>query len=90
VDYGSAGQQRSSLLALYFSQMEIHHGIHGFYPIFIVDDAEAELDEPRLNIFLEYLSRRTQTLLTSAKDIHLPILSGEFRKMEVCNGTITL
>ena len=53
VDFGSAGQQRSSLLSLYFSQMEIHRKIHGFYPVFLVDDAEAELDKQRLDTFLK-------------------------------------
>jgi len=88
VDYGSAGQQRSSLLALYFSQMEIHRGIHGFYPVFLVDDAEAELDAHRLHTFLEYLSQRTQTLLTSAKDFLLPKVNEEICRMEGRNGTI--
>jgi DNA replication and repair protein RecF len=88
VDYGSAGQQRSSLLALYFSQMEIHRSVHGFYPVFLVDDAEAELDEHRLDIFLKYLAQRTQTFLTSAKYFPLPGGSGDVRRMEVRNGTV--
>ena len=48
VDFGSSGQQRSCLLSLYFSQMEIHRKTHGFYPLFLVDDAEAELDTQRI------------------------------------------
>ncbi|MBN2321538.1 MAG: DNA replication/repair protein RecF [Acidobacteria bacterium] len=88
VDFGSAGQQRSSLLALYFSQMEIHRGIHGFYPVLLVDDVEAELDEHRLNTFLKYLSQRTQTLLTSAKNFQLPDVSEDICHMEVHNGMI--
>lgn len=88
VDYGSAGQQRSSLLALYFSQMEIHRRVNGFYPVFLVDDAEAELDEHRLNTFLKYLSQRTQTFLTSAKDFLLPAVSEDIRYIEVSNGTV--
>jgi len=88
VDFGSAGQQRSSLLALYFSQMEIHRKVHGFYPIFLVDDAEAELDEHRLNTFLKYLSQRTQTFLTSAKDFLLPSVVEETCFMEVSDGNI--
>jgi DNA replication and repair protein RecF len=88
VDFGSAGQQRSSLLALYFSQMEIHRNVHGFYPVFLVDDAEAELDEHRLSTFLKYLSRRTQTFLTSAKDFLLPAVSEETCHVEVRDGTV--
>jgi DNA replication and repair protein RecF len=87
-DFGSAGQQRSSLLALYFSQMEIHRKFHGFYPVFLVDDAEAELDEHRLNTFLKYLSQRTQTFLTSAKDFLLPAFSEDTCRFEVRNGKV--
>jgi DNA replication and repair protein RecF len=89
VDFGSAGQQRSSLLALYFSQMEIHRKIHGFYPIFLVDDAEAELDEQRLHAFLNYLSQRTQTFLTSAKAFLMFTISGNACCFDVKNGTVT-
>lgn len=89
VDFGSAGQQRSSLLALYFSQMEIHAQAHGFYPIFLVDDAEAELDEHRLTTFLQYLSRRTQTILTSARNFWLSPLAANMARFEVENGVIS-
>jgi DNA replication and repair protein RecF len=88
VDFGSAGQQRSGLLTLYFSQMEIHRKMHGFYPVFLVDDAEAELDERRLDAFLKYLSQRTQTFLTSAKKFLLSAIPENTGHFEVQNGTI--
>jgi DNA replication and repair protein RecF len=89
VDFGSAGQQRSSLLALYFSQMEIHCKEHGFYPIFLVDDAEAELDEIRLRQFLDYLGSRTQTFLTSAKDFLFDSAPQNAARFQVQNGDIS-
>jgi DNA replication and repair protein RecF len=88
VDFGSAGQQRSGLLALYFAQMEIHHKVHGFYPVFLVDDAEAELDEFRLDRFLSYLAQRTQTFLTSAKDFFFSSRAENFSRFEIRNGMI--
>ena len=88
VDFGSAGQQRSSLLVLYFSQMEIHRKVHDFYPIFLVDDAEAELDDQRLNAFLEYLSQRTQTFLTSAKGFFMSAIFGNACLFNIQNGTV--
>jgi DNA replication and repair protein RecF len=88
VDFGSAGQQRSSLLALYFSQMEIHSKVQGFYPVFLVDDAEAELDELRLKTFLQYLSSRTQTILTSAKDFLIAAVPDNTAHFEVENGVV--
>ena len=88
VDFGSAGQQRSGLLSLYFSQMEIHYRTHGFYPVFLVDDAEAELDGDRLRTFLHYLSQRTQTILTSAKDSLITPLVGNRTHFEVKKGEV--
>ena len=88
VDFGSAGQQRSSLLAMYFSQMEIHRKVHGYYPAFLVDDAEAELDDQRLQTFLNYLAERTQVFLTSAKEFLLSALPADTRLYEVAGGKI--
>jgi DNA replication and repair protein RecF len=88
VDFGSAGQQRSGLLTLYFSQMEIHRKINGFYPVFLVDDAEAELDEQRLNAFLKYLSQRTQIFLSSAKKFLLSSIPENTAHFEIKNGKI--
>jgi DNA replication and repair protein RecF len=88
VDYGSAGQQRSGLLSLYFSQMEIHKKSHGFYPVFLVDDAEAELDTKRIDTFLKFLSQRTQTFLTSAKDFVLTAIPESTCRFDVQNGVV--
>lgn len=88
VDFGSAGQQRSGLLSLYFSQMEIHRKTHGFYPVFLVDDAEAELDTERIDAFLKFLSQRTQTFLTSAKDFLLSSIPESTKHFDVQNGNI--
>ena len=89
VDFGSSGQQRSGLLALYFSQMEIHFKAHGFYPVFLVDDAEAELDGNRLRTFLQYLSSRTQTLLTSTRNFSIDSVSGDVMRFEVNDGEVS-
>jgi len=88
VDFGSSGQQRSGILSLYFSQMEIHFREHGFYPVFLVDDAEAELDEERLRAFLLYLSSRTQTLLTSTRNFLINSISGDVLHFEVKAGEV--
>jgi DNA replication and repair protein RecF len=85
-DFGSAGQQRSCLILLYLAQMEIHRRIHGFYPVFLMDDVEAELDAERLKIFLGYLSERTQTFLATAKPSFLPTLGCDVRRFEIDAG----
>jgi DNA replication and repair protein RecF len=87
-DFGSAGQQRSALLSMYFAQMEIHHRTNGFYPVFLVDDVEAELDDERLRAFLGYLGRRTQVMLTTAKESFLPPINDEMRRFEIRSGKV--
>lgn len=87
-DFGSAGQQRSCLLSLIFAQMEIHRKHRGFYPLFLVDDAEAELDEARLRTFLDYLSERTQTFLTTAKESFLPHIAHTTTRFLIQAGTV--
>ena len=82
-DFGSAGQQRSALIALYFAQMEVHRKTHGFYPLFLVDDVEAELDDARLRTFLSFLAQRTQTLLTTAKEFLVPLMPRDICRFEV-------
>ncbi|NLT67404.1 MAG: DNA replication and repair protein RecF [Acidobacteria bacterium] len=88
-DFGSAGQQRSCLLSLYFSQMEIHQKVNDHYPVFLVDDAEAELDEQRLHTFLSFLARRTQVFLTSAKEFLVSSVPENTLRFEVWNGAAT-
>lgn len=87
-DFGSSGQQRSSLLSLYFAQMEVHRRTHGFYPVFLTDDVEAELDDERLRAFIEFLAERTQTILTTAKPGVLPALGGEAQHFEIVGGSV--
>jgi DNA replication and repair protein RecF len=87
-DFGSAGQQRSCLLSLYFAQMEIHRKTCGFYPVFLMDDVEAELDDQRLKAFLDHLSRRTQTFLTTAKEQVLPGIGADVQRYRVCAGKV--
>ena len=65
--FGSAGQQRSSLLAYQLAQMEIHFDVRGEYPIFLMDDVDAELDEGRMNSILKVLESKTQVFITTNK-----------------------
>ena len=65
--FGSAGQQRCSLLAYQLAQMEVHFDVRGEYPIFLMDDADAELDEGRTNSILNVLESKTQVFITTNK-----------------------
>ncbi len=69
--FGSAGQQRSALITLDLGAISVYYSWHKDYPIFLIDDVDAELDERRINYLLEYLDGRTQTFVTTSKESHL-------------------
>lgn len=69
--FGSSGQQRSALLLLDLAAISVYNFWHQDYPIFLVDDVDAELDEKRIRRLLEYLEGRTQTFITTSKRSHL-------------------
>ncbi|HET6892167.1 MAG TPA: DNA replication and repair protein RecF [Pyrinomonadaceae bacterium] len=69
--FGSSGQQRSALLLLDLAAISVYNSHHVDYPLFLIDDVDAELDEKRINRLLEYLEGRTQTFVTTSKRSHL-------------------
>jgi len=69
--YGSAGQQRSTLLLLDLAAISLYNSWYGDYPLFLIDDVDAELDEKRIKQLLEYLEGRTQTFITTSKRSHV-------------------
>lgn len=66
--YGSAGQQRSALLLLQLANIAVYHATRGEYPLFLLDDIDAELDYTRIGQLLEYLEGKTQTFVTTSKE----------------------
>ncbi|HEY2866109.1 MAG TPA: DNA replication and repair protein RecF [Pyrinomonadaceae bacterium] len=65
--FGSAGQQRSVLLLLLLANIEVFRVTRGEYPLFLMDDIDAELDYGRIGQLLEYLSGKTQNFATTSK-----------------------
>ena len=66
--YGSAGQQRSALLLLQIANLSVYHAQQQEYPLFLLDDIDAELDYQRIGQLLEFLDGKTQTFMTTSKD----------------------
>lgn len=65
--YGSAGQQRSALLLLLLANIAVFHATRGEYPLFLLDDIDAELDYNRIGQLLEYLRDKAQIFVTTSK-----------------------
>lgn len=66
--FGSSGQQRSALILLDLASISVYHSWYNEYPIFVMDDVDAELDLKRTDYLLEYLQGRTQTFVTTSKE----------------------
>jgi DNA replication and repair protein RecF len=66
--FGSSGQQRSALIILDLAAISVYYSWHNEYPLFLIDDVDAELDRKRIGYLLEYLEGRTQTFITTSKE----------------------
>lgn len=88
--YGSSGQQRSALLLLDLAAISVYNSCHNDYPLFLVDDVDAELDEKRIRRLLEYLEGRTQTFITTSKRSHLEGFLSKANVQEIVQGEAVL
>ena len=86
--YGSSGQQRSALLMLQLANIEIYFAQRGEYPLFLLDDIDAELDYSRIGQLLEYLDGKTQTFVTTSKESFAEEFAAGARLMRVENGGV--
>lgn len=67
--YASQGQQRTIVLALKLSELDIITQKTGEEPILLLDDVLAELDDIRQNYLLKSINKNTQTIITSVDTI---------------------
>jgi DNA replication and repair protein RecF len=65
--FGSSGQQRSALLILDLAQLSVYYASFEEYPLFLIDDIDAELDQTRIGLLLDYLDGKAQTLVSTSK-----------------------
>jgi len=84
--FGSAGQQRSALLLLLIANLSVFHAQRGEYPLFLLDDLDAELDYPRIGRLLDFLEGKTQTFVTTSKESFVEKFAQNARVFRVQNG----
>ena len=66
--FGSAGQQRSALLILDLAQASVYYEAFEEYPVLLIDDIDAELDQDRIDILLAHLEGKAQTFISTSKE----------------------
>ncbi len=85
--FASAGQQRSALLLLQLANLSVYHATHGEYPLFLLDDIDAELDYERIGRLLEFLHGKTQTFVTTSKESFVEKFAENASVFRVSSGT---
>lgn len=65
--FGSAGEQRSALITLDLAQLSVYNGVFEEYPVFLIDDIDAELDNGRIARLLEYVEGKMQVFVSTSK-----------------------
>lgn len=88
--YGSAGQQRSALLLLQLANLSVYFSQRQEYPLFLLDDIDAELDYKRIGQLLEFLEGKTQTFITTSKESFTENFGGNAKVVRVENGATRL
>ena len=83
--YGSQGQNRTVVLSLKISEMQVIYDEIGEYPILLLDDFMSELDEKRRKNFLEYIEN-TQVIITCTDKIDN--INKDYKLFNVKNGSI--
>lgn len=87
--FGSAGQQRGALLVLQLANLGVYHATRGEYPLFLLDDLDAELDYHRIGALLDYLSDKTQTFVSTSKESFVERFAAHASVFPVRNGELT-
>lgn len=84
--YGSAGQARTVLWMLKLSLVLLRSGGDPEPPLFLVDDAEAELDQRRIEELMRLTERRAQVVLTAVRE--WSGWNGEIDRRRVAGGRV--
>lgn len=86
--FGSSGQQRSALLILQIANLSVYYEQNKEYPLFLLDDIDAELDYKRIGQLLEFLQDKTQTFVTTSKESFVTDFGENSKVITVENGEI--
>jgi DNA replication and repair protein RecF len=84
--YASSGQQRSALLILQLANISVFYATHAEYPLFLLDDLDAELDYRRIGQLLESLQGKTQTFVTTSKESFVEKMGRNAAVFSIENG----
>jgi len=85
--YGSQGQQRTAVLSLKLTEIDIIREITGFSPVLLLDDVMSELDISRKRYLLENINTR-QTIITGTEKRSYAAFENISSFYHVVSGTV--
>lgn len=83
--FGSQGQQRTAIISLKLSELEVIYDEIGEYPILLLDDFMSELDDTRIQNLLEKM-KENQVIITCTDN--LKVKNQESKCFHIQNGRI--
>lgn len=87
--YASQGQQRTIVLSLKLAELELIKEKIGEYPLLLLDDVLAELDNHRQNYLLNSIKPEIQTIITSTDTINFkPEFLEDVRIYNIAQGEV--
>ncbi len=85
--FGSAGQLRAAMVVLSLGKLEVLTESRGEAPVFLMDDFDSDLDEPRARVLAAFLeSGGFQAVLATAKEGFAETLGVPVRKIRLEAG----
>ena len=75
------------MLLLQLANIAVYQTTRGEYPLFLLDDIDAELDYKRIGQLLEYLDGKTQTFVTTSKESFIEKFGAKAAIFRVNEGT---
>ncbi|MFO7612752.1 MAG: DNA replication/repair protein RecF [Clostridia bacterium] len=85
--YGSQGQQRTAVLSLKLTEIEIIKEMTGYSPVLLLDDVMSELDISRKRYLLDNIDTR-QTIITGTEKRTYAAFESETTFYNVVQGTV--
>lgn len=79
--YGSQGQQRTAIISLKMAELEVIYDEIGEYPILLLDDFMSELDNTRIQNFIQKI-KHNQVLITCTDKMKLENQFGKITKIQ--------
>ena len=74
---------------LQLATIAIYHAQRGEYPLFLLDDIDAELDYHRIGQLLDFLRGKTQTFVTTSKESFVEQFGSGANILRVGSGMVT-